>query len=305
MEDLHQQVRDGQKALLAHVHQVQFLFLDGFEKWVSLNLQAVRSRLDDASGQAGAAKHEANPLARLTHRWQHQLDRTLAYGHQLGEIIEGVQSGLRELSLSELERFQHPAVGTPAASVKAPVKVSVTPTKVPAVPTKASAKAAPTASGKPSAKATPVASKSKPTSAKAASAVSRRTAAKTAPGKSPAKAISPAAKASGSAAGVLAAAPSAPVPAVGKPVAQAPVSAQATPPVRASVPSAATRASTLAVQAPAPAPVAASAPVSAADSASVESQPVNVIGHLVAQTTPAAVGAKAAPVPADTKASRS
>lgn len=117
MEDLHQQICDSQKALLARVHDVQSLFLDGFEKIVNLNLQAVRGRLDDAAGRvksSGMQPGLPDPLAQFAHRLQHQFDRNLAYGHQLGEILKGLQSGLRELTLTELDGIGHTAVTAPS-----------------------------------------------------------------------------------------------------------------------------------------------------------------------------------------------
>ena len=117
MEDLHQQIRDSQKALLARVHHVQFLFLDGFEKLVSLNLQAVRGRLDEAANRVKTSdtqSGEPDPLAQFAHRVRHQFDHNLAYGRKLGEIIEGLQSGLRELALTESDRNRSPAIVAPS-----------------------------------------------------------------------------------------------------------------------------------------------------------------------------------------------
>ncbi len=258
MENLHQQIRDSQKALLARVHHVQFLFLDGFEKLVSLNLQTVRGRLDEAADRVKTSdtqSGEPDPLAQFAHRVRHQFDHHLAYGRQLGEIIEGLQSGLRELTLTELDRVQSTAAAAPSPTQPA-IKRS----------TRQNVKSA--VQGAQSG-AKPVAITAAPTKEKAAKASSRtkrQAASHPRPAKPPVMSKPDKGLPAAKAVATTAAKPSAPTV---KPPVVRPAAAVTRQPAVAPVTS-----------------VAAPRPTTAAAAKKPAQLPVNVIGHLVAQTTP-------------------
>lgn len=257
MEDLHQQIRDSQKALLARVHHVQFLFLDGFEKLVSLNLQAVRGRLDEAVDRVKTSdtqSGEPDPLAQFAQRVRHQFDHHLAYGRQLGEIIEGLQSGLHKLTLTELDRDQPPAIVAPSRT-RPVIKRSTRQTVKSAVRDAQSG-------------AKPVAAAAAPTKEKAAKAPSRtKRQAASHPRSAKPPVMSKPDKGLPTAKAVAKTAAKRGAPAV-KPVVR-PAAAVTRQPAVAPVTS-----------------VAAPQPTTAAAARKPAQAPVNVIGHLVAQTTP-------------------
>ncbi|TAM89328.1 MAG: phasin family protein [Candidimonas sp.] len=109
MNTIHQEAFDSQKAVLDGMIAVQNSFFEGFEKLVDLNLKIARASLEDAAQRMQKALEIRDPqetVAFAAGLAQPDVEKALAYGRQVGDIISNLRADLTRLSEEHIARHR-------------------------------------------------------------------------------------------------------------------------------------------------------------------------------------------------------
>lgn len=106
MNDIHRQVMENQRNLLRNLATLQKAFFEGYEQLVDLNLQVIRTGLEEAAQRTAGLDEKQGFLAFASGLPQPDAEKMLAYGRQMGEIMRKLQSELTELCEEHVAQCQ-------------------------------------------------------------------------------------------------------------------------------------------------------------------------------------------------------
>ncbi|MCM0034752.1 MAG: phasin family protein [Burkholderiaceae bacterium] len=105
MSAIPQQVLNSQKAAIEALVSIQSSVFGGFEKFVDLNLKAIKATLDDVSDksqQVASVKDAQEAVAMTSSLVQPNAEKAMAYSKHVYDIVSSVQADLAKLGEAHL-----------------------------------------------------------------------------------------------------------------------------------------------------------------------------------------------------------